>query len=208
LQKFLGRFAEHAKGLMNHLLPTYAPALEWGRTSYRPVQISNRATSARKDDRRLHVDAFPASPNGGKRIIRVFSNINPKNEGRVWRVGEAFETVAKTFLPRVKKPFPGKAQLLKTLRITKQFRSLYDHYMLQMHDRMKMDGDYQKRAQQTEVHFPAGCSWIVQTDQVSHAALKGQYVLEQTFYLPVEAMVDPGRSPLRVLEGLLGRELV
>ena len=34
------------------------------------------------------------------------------------------------------------------------------------------------------------------TDQVSHAAMAGQYQLEQTFLLPVEAMSDPERSPL------------
>jgi hypothetical protein len=41
-----------------------------------------------------------------------------------------------------------------------------------------------------------------------HAALKGQYVLEQTFHLEVTAMVAPARSPLRVLERLHGRALV
>jgi hypothetical protein len=40
------------------------------------------------------------------------------------------------------------------------------------------------------------------TDQVSHAAMSGQYQLEQTFYLPVAAMIDESRSPLRVLERL------
>jgi hypothetical protein len=35
----------------------------------------------------------------------------------------------------------------------------------------------------------------------------GQYALEQTFYLPVYAMSDPARSPLRVLERLVGRPL-
>jgi hypothetical protein len=33
-------------------------------------------------------------------------------------------------------------------------------------------------------------------------------VLEQTFYLLVKAMLYPQRTPLRVLERLLGRELV
>ena len=31
----------------------------------------------RKDDTRLHVDSFPATPSGGRRILRVFSNVNP-----------------------------------------------------------------------------------------------------------------------------------
>jgi hypothetical protein len=46
------------------------------------------------------------------------------------------------------------------------------------------------------------------TDQVSHAAMAGQYQLEQTFLLPVDAMRAPEGSPLRVLERLMGRRLV
>ena len=46
---------------------------------------------------------------------------------------------------------------------------------------------------------------MVFTDQVSHAALAGHFALEQTFYLPVSAMVTPDTAPLRVLERLTGR---
>ncbi len=208
LQSLLSRFAEHARQLVENLFPHYQPALIWGRTSYRPVQITHRPTSYRKDDKRLHVDAFPASPNQGKRILRVFCNINPKGEDRVWRIGEPFESVAAQFLPRLKKPMLGSSRLLQLLGLTKGLRTLYDHYMLQIHDQMKADLAYQKSARQTELRFPPGSSWIVQTDHVSHAAMSGQYMLEQTFYLPVEAMQDPRLSPLRVLERKLGKELI
>jgi hypothetical protein len=38
--------------------------------------------------------------------------------------------------------------------------------------------------------------------------MAGQFAFEQTFYLPVSAMKNPERSPLRVLERLQGRTLV
>jgi hypothetical protein len=38
--------------------------------------------------------------------------------------------------------------------------------------------------------------------------MSGQHAFEQTFYLPVGAMVSPALSPLRILEGLLSRPLV
>lgn len=207
LKTMLGRFSSHAFSLIHELLPRYAHQIKSGRTSYRPVQISGRKTSYRKDDKRLHVDAFPSAPNQGQRILRVFCNINPHGEDRVWRVGEPFEKVALAFLPRCSKPFPGKAGMLRMLKITKSYRTPYDHYMLQIHDRMKADEEYQKQAQQQEVRFPPGSTWIVQTDDVSHAAMSGQYLLEQTFYLPVKAMKDESRSPLRVLEKLLKQKL-
>ena len=208
LQGLLIRYAEQARQLVENLFPHYQAALLWGRTSYRPVQINQRPTSYRKDDKRLHVDAFPASPNQGKRILRVFSNINPQGEDRVWRIGEHFESVVRQFLPHSNKPLPGSSKLFKLFGLTKGLRTLYDHYMLQIHDRMKADEAYQKKARQTELRFPPGSTWVVQTDHVSHAAMSGQYLLEQTFYLPVDAMLDPLRSPLRILEKNLGKNLI
>lgn len=208
IKKMVARFAEQANALINAVLPQYSGAIQAARTSFRPIQVSQRKLSYRKDDKRLHVDAFPANPNQGRRILRVFSNINADGEPRVWRIGEEFETVAKRFLPDIPRPFPGSRQALQWLKITKSPRTEYDHIMLQLHDRMKKDTDYQQAAQQITFQFPPGSSWIVQTDQVSHAAMSGQHLLEQTFYLPVGAMLDPARSPLKILERLVGRELV
>jgi hypothetical protein len=38
--------------------------------------------------------------------------------------------------------------------------------------------------------------------------MSGQYMLEQTFFLPVRAMVQPECAPLGILERLVGRALV
>jgi hypothetical protein len=97
---------------------------------------------------------------------------------------------------------------MEWLRITKRRRSLYDHFMLQLHDRMKSDLAYQTAADQVRFDFPAGSTWLVFTDQVSHAAMAGQYSFEQTYYVPVSSMTDASQSPLRVLERLTGRALV
>jgi hypothetical protein len=208
LQRMLQRFSEAAECLVKKLLAPYAYALQLGRTSFRPVEIAGRVSSYRKDDTRLHIDAFPATPNQGQRILRVFTNINPHAQNRHWRVGEHFLKVAKRFLPLVNPPWLGKPLLLKALQITKGYRTTYDHIMLQIHDKMKADLAYQKNVEQTEIRFAPGTSWIVQTDHVSHAAMSGQHALEQTFYLPVTAMKQPELSPLRVLEKLTGKNLI
>ena len=80
--------------------------------------------------------------------------------------------------------------------------------MLQLHDRMKSDPDYQRAEPQQTHEFPPGSSWMVFTDQASHAAMEGSHALEQTYHLPVAAMHDPDLAPLNVLQKLLGRELV
>lgn len=206
----MSRFSNSARSLVESLFPAYSQAIRIGMTSYRPVEAEGRNTSSiAKDDHLLHVDAFVSRPTGGHRILRVFSNINPEGKPREWVLGtDPFEVLAKSFVPRISSPLPGTAWLMKTLGLTKGLRTLYDHYMLQMHDRGKEDSQYQTTCAKTEVSLPAQTTWAVYTDSVSHAVLSGQYLLEQTFYLPVEAMQDPARSPLRILEKLLGKKLV
>jgi 3-deoxy-D-manno-oct-2-ulosonic acid (Kdo) hydroxylase len=63
--------------------------------------------------------------------------------------------------------------------------------------RIQADREYQASAAQRTFEFPAGCTWIMFSDQVCHAVLAGQHVLEQTLYVPVGAMTDPAKSPQR-----------
>ena len=202
------RFFNNSRFLLNNIIPHYQGSLQIGRTSYRPIEVLGRQTSLLKDDTRLHVDAFPATPNQGKRILRVFSNINPENKARLWHLGKPFEQVVQQFLPKLKSPVFGYRKLLSLLKITKSYRSLYDHMMLTLHDEMKKSDAYQNTVQKTEMLFPAGSTWVVMTDCVSHAALSGQFLLEQTFYLAPSKMKNPEKSPLRILEKTLYKKLV
>jgi hypothetical protein len=207
LAALMRRFSESAKTLLENVLSSYRGKLSVGRTSLRPIEIAGRASTWRKDDSRLHVDSFPSTPLQGRRILRVFGNVNPEGKARSWRLGEPFEDAARRFAPALRQPFPGSATVLQLLRVTRSRRSVYDHYMLQMHDKMKADGNYQQTSRQSEFAFPAGTTWVVFTDQVLHAATAGQYQLEQTFYLNVDDMVDPALSPLRTLERVMASKL-
>ena len=115
--------------------------------------------------------------------------------------------MAERFAAALRAPLPGATHVLRWLRVTKSRRSPYDAMMLQLHDRMKADEEFQRTCAQRSVDFPAGSTWMAFTDQVSHAAMAGQYQLEQTFLVAVDAMQDPRRSPLRVLEKIKGRRL-
>ena len=202
------RFRTQAQTLIHSLLPRYTPALRMATTSFRPAQVETRVQSWRADDKRLHIDAFVSRPNHGERILRVFTNANPHGVPRVWRVGEPFEDVARRFLPRAKSYSGWQARLLHTLHVTKSLRSEYDHLMLQLHDSMKANLDYQRNAPQQTVPFAAGSVWVCFSDQTSHAVMSGQYMLEQTLHLPAARQYDPSASPLAVLERLTGRPLV
>lgn len=207
LHGMMERFARSATQLVTGLLPHYAASLERARTSFRPVEIVGRAYSPIKDDKLLHVDAFPSQPMRGRRVLRLFSNVAPNGEARLWRVGEPFDDFARKFVSRLPRPNPAAAWLLATLGITKGRRSAYDQLMLNLHDKGKLDRQHQASGIREEVSFPPGTTWLCFTDQVLHAALAGQFALEQTFHIDVAAMAEPERSPLRVLERLTGAPL-
>jgi hypothetical protein len=207
LRSVMERFNNHAEALLGALLPAYVGRLQHARASFRPAEIAGRATSWRKDDTRLHVDSFPASPVQGRRILRLFTNVNPAGRPRSWRVGDGFEPVARRFAPALGRQLPGSAALLQLLHITKSRRTGYDALMLRLHDRMKSDPEFQSSSPQVAFEFTPGSTWIAFTDEVPHAAMAGQYQLEQTFLLPVAAMLHPERSPLRILEKITQRKL-
>ena len=115
--------------------------------------------------------------------------------------------MARKFLPRAKPYSALQAKVLQALRVTKSFRSEYDHLMLQLHDGMKGDLEYQRTSPQETVPFPAGSVWVCFSDQATHAVMSGQYMLEQTLHLPASHGYDREASPLAILTRLTGRPL-
>ncbi|MGQ8773920.1 Kdo hydroxylase family protein [Serratia sp. NA_112.1] len=210
VQALLHRYYQACRQLIAGLLPHYQQTLHSPVNSLRLHPVSSwRATNSwRKDDSRLHVDAFPSRPNQGERILRIFTNINPHGEHRQWRVGEPFPQLARRFIPRLPRYSPLSSWLQHKVGITKRRRSHYDHLMLHLHDAMKADQYYQQQGPQLALDLPPGSSWICFSDQTPHAAMAGQFMLEQTFLLPVSAMKNPRQSPLKMLETLLRKPLI
>ena len=207
LQQMLATFSATVARFVSDLLPSYARGIEVARASFRPVEVAGREYSRLKDDRLLHIDAFPSTPTRGRRILRFFTNINPRGEPRVWRIGEPFDRHAVRFQPSLRRSAAPVAWLLAAVGATRGRRSLYDELMLGLHDAAKRNAEFQKAAAYEEIAFPGGSSWMCFTDQVLHAAVAGRHALEQTFYLDVAAMAEPDRSPLRTLERITRRRL-
>jgi len=204
LAAMIERFGSQAATLVHELLPYRN--VERARTSFRPVQVEGRSYSRISDDRLLHIDAFPSRPMRGRRILRFFANVAPTTP-RSWHVGEPFEDFARDFLPRVGPHLPGKSWLYDRLGVTRGRRSRYDELMLSLHDAAKLDSAFQQNSPHQKIDFPPGCCWLAFTDQVLHAALGGEFALEQTFHLDVEQMAEPQRAPIKVLERLSGKTL-
>lgn len=80
--------------------------------------------------------------------------------------------------------------------------------MMELHNAMKENADFQRDCVKESVQFPPGSSWMVYTETVPHAVLAGQYALEQTFLVDHAAMVTPESAPVAILEKMAGARLV
>jgi hypothetical protein len=201
LRAMVVRYGQWARRVVLDNFPEYEPHLEWGPTSFRP---NSRALQ------RVHVDAFFVLPTQGRRVLRIFTNVNPAGVPRCWDVSETFETFAPRHAHRLKSDtLAGRAarRAMAMAHVTIGRQTPYDYAMWQMRNFAKEDAEFVGIRKPETVAFPAGSTWMCYTDAVFHAGRSGQHAFEQTFMIEPEGMYAPDRSPLRILEGLTGRRL-
>jgi hypothetical protein len=201
LEAIMARYGRWTEDVIAQLFPSYRGALDRKRVTYRP--FPRNSTQAR------HIDSSYGYPTQGRAMLRIFSNIHPAVRPRIWQLGEPFEPFVRRFLPSVHLSRPSLiSSILARLGIVDGPKTKYDQYIAALRGLGMRDKEYQETTPHRIMEFPPGSSWIAITDLVLHGAMSGQHSLDQTFYLPVEAMNDPSRSSLRILERLTGEALV
>lgn len=219
VREIMRHYAAQAREFVGSFLTPYDGRLQMDYASFRPLEEEGRNLPLHKRNDLLHVDAFPSRPTRGARILRVFTNVNPAKD-RVWVIGERFPQLAQRFaraagLPKYAKPTGGWSVLRRGLSrgmgrvgLPIPDRAPYDEFMLHFHDWLKENAEFQQAIEGKEqVVFPPMATWLVFTDGVPHSALSGQFAMEQTFIVPVEALVAPEVAPIRVLERLAGKAM-
>jgi len=184
-------------------------------SSFRPFEEERRGLPLHKRNDLLHVDAFPSRPTRGARILRVFTNLNPA-KARVWHTTGGFEALARQYaedagLRRIAEEsyFSRTVQDWgEKLGFRGMGRTPYDMFMLRFHDYLKENAAFQQSCPKVRLEFPPGATWLVFTDAVAHAAMSGQYAIEQTFLIPPQALVAPQYAPFKILENIAGCPLL
>jgi hypothetical protein len=214
LHKIMRRYSEEVTQFLTRVLTPYASHWSLDFASFRPEEEKGRKLSLHKRNDLLHLDAFPTRPTRGARILRCFTNINP-TQPRVWLTTDRFSTLAGNFaldagLERIARRGASSSlltNLKKAIGIKAADRSAYDQFMLRFHDYMKENSGFQTNCKKIEISIPPMSTWMCFTDSVPHAVLSGRFALEQTFIIPVCALVHPEKSPIRVLEKIAGQSL-
>ncbi len=215
----LRNYSSRVTDFLSVVLAPYAKDWKHDYASFRPFQEKGRKLRLRARNDLLHVDAFPTRPLHGARILRFFTNINPV-EGRRWitskpcgdlmqEFGGAGVQYPKSVGYSLKERLERKMlEWIRKAGVKMPLRSPYDVFMLNMHNFLKENEEFQKNCPKDAWEFPPNSCWAVYTDLVSHAALSGQYALEQTFLIPHKALLFPDRSPVSILERLSKRNMV
>jgi hypothetical protein len=188
-------------------LPGYASAWQPDRATLRPEEEATRRVRLTARNDLLHFDAFPSRPTRGHRILRLYVNTNPTDD-RVWMTSETFakvleryhgcdgfpNTQTNTWMRRISQ------NLLGLFQPTVLERTEYDDFMLRLHHFLKANDDFQERAPRKLWHFRSGTAWLLFSDAVSHAELRGQHALEHSFFVAPHTLALPDESPAALLE--------
>lgn len=212
MREIMKHYSAEVTRFVSEFLSPYNGKLDLDFASFRPLEEKGRNLPLKKRNDLLHVDSFPTRPTKGARILRVFTNINP-TEKRVWNVAEPFDLLAERYAEKADlnkfaaKKSNGLTKVLTRIGLPAADASNYDKFMLHFHDYLKANDYFQANCDKAKLEFPPNTTWMVYTDGVPHAALSGRYALEQTYIVPVEALVAKDKAPITILEAICNRKL-
>jgi 3-deoxy-D-manno-octulosonic acid hydroxylase-like protein len=211
LRDLLAEFSRCVTAWLAEVLPGYSAAWQLDRVSFRPEEEATRRLRLTARNDLLHVDAFPSRPTNGYRILRVFANVNP-TEPRVWVTSDPFAKLFARYGREVGLPGeagPGWVNRLRSgvaglFRPGRPRRSPYDEFMLRFHNFLKANEAFQEGCPKRFWHFPPGSAWLAMTDTASHAALRGRFALEHSYFITPQSLALPAESPPALLERTCG----
>ncbi|HSR53640.1 MAG TPA: Kdo hydroxylase family protein [Acidobacteriota bacterium] len=215
LHQIMRRYSSSVVDFLKGFLAPYGGQWRLDYASFRPFQEKGRDLRRRARNDLLHLDNFPTRPTNGDLILRFFTNINP-DEPRRWITTSSYQDLVSRFTSGGKldppSPLSGWGRLRynllkagKSAGLPLVARPPYDDFMLRLHHAMKEDEEFQEKTPKIHLEFPPGSCWMVFTDRVAHAALSGQYALEQTLMISRSSLIEPDQAPLKILERLSGQ---
>ena len=203
--------------LLARLLPRYARTWRAGKVNYRPFEEAGRDLTAHSSNELVHVDAFASGATHGGRILRFFTNVHPSAPRR-WKSAGLFPELLAEFGDAagvgalgarrlaegpLDRAFSGLVRLAVRAGLPQAATldtSPYDRAMKRLHDALKDSPTFQADEGRLQIfEFPAGSSWIVLTDMVSHAVIRGQHALVCTWIVPLQRCQVPELAPYTLL---------
>jgi hypothetical protein len=207
LAALFATFSRSATEWLVQALPRYRGGCQLDRASFRPLEEATRRLSPTARNDLLHIDAFPNRPAQGRRILRLYANVNP-SDPRVWATSHTLPELLARYGQAV--GLPGRAGpgwlaqlgagVLGVFRPRRGRRSPVDAFLLRLHDHLKLSDDFQERGPKRLLTFPPGSVWLAMTDGLSHAELRGRHALEHSYFIDPQVLALPDQAPAALLQ--------
>ena len=202
LRGVLERTGNEATRWLTDLIPRYAGACELDYVAFHPDEEATRTRRLLDRNDLLHVDASRTGPTNGRRLLRLFVNLHP-TDARVWQTSLHFAELFERYKGRLGLPAaavgkwwrPLSQGLLRLLQPARAPASPYDEFMQRLHDAVKRHDSLQEGARKKCWHFAPESAWLVFTDGVAHAELRGRFVLEIAYYISRDGLACPELAP-------------
>jgi hypothetical protein len=201
----LGQFSAAATQWVKAAFPEYAAGLSPDRVTLRNEEEATRPLRLTARNDLLHIDSFPTRPARGRRILRLYVNIHPADP-HVWATSESFAQLLARAAVRHRIPAKTAEQWAAPSRsVVRLFtghptaRSPYDAWMLRLHHKLKEDEAFQAQAARRLWTFAPGAAWLLFSDGLAHALMRGRFTLEHSFFVLHESLGRPDLSPLSQL---------
>jgi hypothetical protein len=206
LRGILADFSREVSAWLAGALPRYASGWAADRATFRPEEEATRRLRLTARNDLLHIDAFPNRPSHGRRLLRVYANVNP-DEPRVWMTSEPFARLLARYGPAAGLPHRRgdgwlghlREGVVRLLQPGRSRRPAYDAFMLRFHNFLKRHDGFQERAPRKLWTFPPGSAWVLMADGCTHAVLRGRYALEHSYFVSPECLALPDESPAALL---------
>lgn len=201
------RFSSQATAWLAGLLPNYAPAWQVSSLSLRTEEEATRRLRFGQREDLLHLDPFPEGASRGRRLLRLFLNLNP-TEPRVWATSDKLDRLLERFggdtgFPALEDrswAWQLRQGVSRLLDARQRGRSTGDEFLLRLQDYLKANDRFQERGPKRFWHFAPGSAWLVMTDGLSHAVLRGRHALEMSIYVDAATLACPELAPAHVVE--------
>jgi len=203
------------RAFLERAMPEFTRGWQPGTSSFRPLEEEGRNLSAHASNELVHVDAGAYGATHGDRILRFFVNVNPARE-RVWvtkgTFAELYRKHARDAGIEHAQVAPATAEralaavLRACTRAVPMLRvidsSPYDRTMRRFHNWMKDTPSFQQSGDGLrQISFAPLQAWMVLTDAVSHACIRGQHALVDTFVVPLSNCRRAEEAPYFILSG-------
>jgi 3-deoxy-D-manno-oct-2-ulosonic acid (Kdo) hydroxylase len=206
LADVLGDFSAAATDWLKANYPGYAAGLLPDRATLRTEEEATRPLRLTARNDLLHIDNFPTRPTGGRRVLRLYVNINA-TDAHVWATSDRFLQMLARYAARHRVPVRTRAEWMAPAQsLVRLFtgrgpaRSAYDAWMLRLHHFLKEDEAFQAQPARKMWTFPPRSMWLLFSDSVAHGLLRGRFALDHSFFVDQDCLSRPADSPLAELE--------